>query len=231
MTQETYHPIPLPDYCEYPEDEMRRRVLEFYHDLKRRHTVRHYSDRPVPRGIIEDCIKAAGTAPSGANRQPWHFVCVEDRELKHKIRIAAEKEERAFYAGKAGERWLKDLEKLGTDANKPYLETAAWLIVIFLEKSRVGDDGVVHKNYYQGESCGIATGILISALHQAGLVTLTHTPNPMRFLNEVLDRPDNERAYMILVAGYPAEDAQIPLAATKKKPLEKIATFVQGQVM
>ena len=226
MSQETYHPIPLPNYREYPQDEMHRRILEYYLDIERRHTVRHYADRPVPREIIENCIKVAGTAPSGANQQPWHFVCVEDREVKRRIRVAAEKEERAFYAGKAGERWLKDLEKLGTDADKPYLEKAAWLIVIFLERSQVGDDGSQHKNYYHGESCGIATGFLISALHRAGLATLTHTPNPMRFLNEVLERPNNERAYMILVAGYPAEDAEIPQAATEKKSLEEIATFV-----
>lgn len=220
-----YSPIPLPDFKEYPEDEMREQAEKYYEEIKTRHSVRHFTDKPVSRDIIETCLKAAGTAPSGANHQPWHFVCVEDRELKRKIRIAAEEEERSFYAGKAGETWLSDLEKVGTDEHKPFLDTAAWLIVIFLKRSSVKDDGSKQKNYYMNESCGIATGFLINALHRAGLATLTHTPNPMTFLSEVLGRPANERAFMILVAGYPTDDAVIPLAATQKKPLEEIATF------
>jgi nitroreductase len=223
--EQTYQPIPLPDFTEYPEEEMLSRAEQYYREIKRRHSVRNFSDRPVPREIIEACIKAAGTAPSGANHQPWHFVCVENPDIKHKIRIAAEEEERSFYAGKAGETWLNDLEKVGTDEHKPFLESAAWLIVIFLKRSAVKDDGSKQKNYYMNESCGIATGFLINALHNAGLATLTHTPNPMTFLSEVLERPANERAYMILVAGYPTDDAVIPLAATQKKPLEDIATF------
>ena len=223
--EQPYQPSPLPDFTEYPEEEMLSRAEHYYREIKRRHSVRNFSDRPVPREIIEACIKAAGTAPSGANHQPWHFVCVENPDIKHKIRIAAEEEERSFYAGKAGETWLSDLEKVGTDEHKPFLESAAWLIVIFLKRSAVKDDGSKQKNYYMNESCGIATGFLINALHNAGLATLTHTPNPMTFLSEVLERPANERAYMILVAGYPADDAVIPLAATQKKTLQEIATF------
>jgi len=225
MEQE-YIPIDLPDYKELPTDEMRNNAEAYYQRIKKRHTVRDFADRSVPRDIIESCIRAAGTAPSGANHQPWHFVCVEDRDLKSKIRHAAEEEERAFYGGKAGDTWLKDLEKVGTDAHKPFLETAAWLIVIFLKRHDVTEEGDKQKNYYMNESCGIATGFLINALHEAGLATLTHTPNPMSFLSEVLERPANERAYMILVAGYPTEDAKVPLAATQKKPLEEIATFL-----
>ncbi len=221
-----YQPIPLSDYKELPESEMRKQAQQYYEEIKTRHSVRHFSDKPVPRDIIETCIKAAGTAPSGANHQPWHFVCVEDREVKHKIRMEAEEEERSFYAGKAGESWLNDLEKMGTDDHKPFLESAAWLIVIFLKRSSVKDDGSKQKNYYMNESCGIATGFLINALHRAGMATLTHTPAPMTFLSDVLERPANERAYMILVAGYPSDDAVIPLASTRKKPLAEVATFV-----
>jgi iodotyrosine deiodinase len=224
--EQTYQPIPLPDYEEYSQEEMRRRANAYYEEIKTRHSVRNFADRPVPRDIIETCIKAAGTAPSGANHQPWHFVCVENLEVKRKIRGAAEAEERAFYDGKAGEAWLNDLEKVGTDAHKPFLETAAWLIVIFLQRSSINDDGSKQKNYYMNESCGIATGFLINALHRAGLATLTHTPAPMTFLSDVLNRPANERAYMILVAGYPTDDAEIPLAATRKKPLGEIVSFV-----
>ncbi|MFT4519253.1 MAG: iodotyrosine deiodinase [Halioglobus sp.] len=224
--EEQYKPLPLPDFTERPTAEMRTRAELYYQGIKRRHSVRHFADRPVPRDIIETCIKAAGTAPSGANHQPWHFVCVENRDIKHKIRLAAEEEERNFYAGKAGDTWLRDLAKVGTDAQKPFLETAAWLIVIFLQRSALNDDGSKQKNYYMSESCGIATGFLINALHEAGIATLTHTPNPMTFLSEVLDRPASERAYMILVAGYPANDAVVPAAAVKKKPLEEISSFI-----
>ena len=224
--EQTYQPLPLLDYQEYSQEEMRRRANTYYEEIKTRHSVRSFADRPVPRDIIETCIKAAGTAPSGANHQPWHFVCVQSPEVKRKIRHAAEEEERAFYDGKAGETWLSDLEKVGTDAHKRFLESAAWLIVIFLQRSSVKDDGSKQKNYYMSESCGIATGFLINALHRAGLATLTHTPAPMTFLNKALDRPANERAYMILVAGYPTDDATIPLAATHKKSLDEIASFV-----
>lgn len=223
---QSYQPIPLSDYKEYSLEEMRGRASAYYEEIKTRHSVRDFADRPVPQDIIETCIKAAGTAPSGANHQPWHFVCVQDREIKRKIREAAEAEERAFYDGKAGEIWLSDLEKVGTDAHKPFLETAAWLIVIFLQRSSINHDGSKQKNYYMNESCGIATGFLINALHRAGLATLTHTPAPMTFLGDVLKRPATERAYMILVAGYPTVDAKIPLAATRKKSLEECASFL-----
>ena len=224
--EQTYQPIPLADYEEYSQETMLRRAETYYDEIKTRHSVRDFADRAVPREIIESCLKSAGTAPSGANHQPWHFVCVENRATKRKIRIAAEQEEQAFYKGKAGENWLADLEKVGTDANKPFLESAAWLIVIFLKRSSTKEDGSKQKNYYMNESCGIATGFLINALHRAGLATLTHTPAPMTFLSEVLERPANERAYMILVAGYPTADAKIPLSATRKKSLEEIASFV-----
>ena len=192
---------------------------------KKRRTVRHFTDEPVDRALIERCLLAAGTAPSGANHQPWHFACVSSPDIKRKIREAAEVEEREFYGGKAGGEWLKDLKKMGTDASKPFLETAPWLIAIFVERYSVDEQGNKRKNYYTSESVGIATGFLINALHQAGLATLTHTPNPMKFLSEILERPANERPFVLLVVGHPAEDAVIPRAATVKKRIEEIASF------
>jgi nitroreductase len=189
--------------------------------------VRHFSDKSVDRAVIEACVKAAGTAPSGANHQPWHFCCVSDQAVKRRIREAAEAEEREFYAGKAGEEWLNDLKKIGTDDRKPFLEVAPWLIAIFAERYGIDEDGNRHKHYYMSESVGIATGFLINALHQAGLATLTHTPNPMKFLNRILNRPNNERPYILLVVGHPASDAMIPRAATVKKPLSQIASFIE----
>jgi nitroreductase len=180
----------------------------------------------VDRSVIEVCLRAAGTAPSGANHQPWHFACVSDPDTKRRIREAAEKEEREFYSGKAGGEWLDDLKDLGTDAHKPFLETAPWLIAIFGERYGFDQQGNRRKNYYTPESVGIATGFLINALHEAGLATLTHTPNPMKFLNGILARPGNERPYLLLVVGHPAEDAMIPRAATVKKPLQQIASFI-----
>lgn len=221
-----YHPIPLSDYEEYPLDEMRARAEAYYVEIKRRHSVRDFAERAVPREIIEMCIRAAGTAPSGANHQPWHFVCIEDSVVKGKIWKAAEAEEEAFYSGKAGDAWLSDLEKLGTDAKKPFLGKAAWLIAIFLKKNEMENDKVVQKNYYMSESCGIATGFLINALHHAGLATLTHTPSPMGFLSQILERPSNERPFLLLVTGYPAEGATIPEYATRKKAIGEIATFL-----
>jgi len=221
-----YDPIPLPDRREFSDAEMAERARDFLAEMKTRHTVRDFTDQPVPRGVIEDCLRAAGTAPSGANHQPWHFVAVADPAVKKRIREAAEAEEKTFYAGKAGQEWLQDLAALGTDAEKPFLETAPWLIVIFAERYRVGADHRIGKNYYIGESVGIATGLLITALHCAGLATLTHTPNPMRFLNEICGRPENEKPYMILVAGHAAAEATVPRHAKVKKPLEEIATFL-----
>ena len=217
---------PLSDYIEYPKDEMLARSEEFLSNIKRRHSVRSFSDREVDRAIIENCIKAAGTAPSGANHQPWHFVAIHSSEMKKQIREQAEMHERGFYDGRAGEEWLDALKDLGTDADKPYLETAPWLIAIFSQKKGGLDINDRNTNYYVHESVGIATGILITALHNAGLVTLTHTPKPMSFLSKICQRGDNERAYMLLIAGYPGEDATVPKHAQIKKPLDDIATFV-----
>ncbi len=217
--------IPLPDYVEVPEEEMKVRAEAFRDELRKRRTVRDFSDRPVPREVIEACLLTAGTAPNGANRQPWHFVVVGDRDVKRAIREAAEEEERAFYSGRAPDEWLEALKALGTDAHKPFLERAPYLIVIFAESYDLGEDGTKTKNYYVTESVGIATGMLISAVHRAGLVSLTHTPSPMGFLNETLGRPKNERAFLILVVGYPDRDATVPVIG--KKSLEEIATFIE----
>jgi nitroreductase len=205
---------------------MRARAAEFYGYMRKRHTVRDFAPRPVPRDIIEQCLLAAGTAPNGANHQPWHFAVIGDGAIKKKIREAAEAEERAFYEGRAGEEWLAALKPLGTDPNKPFLETAPWLICIFGERKSRSADGQLRKNYYVPESVSIAAGFLIVALHQAGLVALTHTPNPMGFLNEICGRPASDKPYLLMVVGYPAEDATIPAHALEKKSLEEIATFL-----
>lgn len=223
-----YRAIPLPDRMNPSDQDMLRGATDYYESMRRRHTVREYSDRPVPREVIETCIRAAGTAPNGANHQPWHFSCISDPVIKHKIRLAAEEEERAFYAGRAGKEWLDHLEKIGTDAHKPFLDIAPWLIAIFAQRRSVDEHGTRRKNYYVPESVGIATGFLISALHAAGLTTLTHTPKPMGFLSEILGRPDTERPYILLVTGYPAEDATVPAYAKFKKPLEDISTFIEA---
>ncbi len=224
------HPVPvfepLHHYREYPLPEMRERALAFAAELRRRRTVRDFSSRAVPRDVIESCLMAAGSAPSGANQQPWHFVVVGDPEMKRRIREAAEVEERSFYQERAPDEWLAALAHLGTDENKPFLERAPWLVVIFAESHGVREDGARTKNYYVSESVGIATGMLIAALHHAGLATLTHTPSPMRFLNQALERPRNERPFLILVVGYPAEGARVP--RIEKKSLEELATFIEG---
>ena len=217
---------PLSQYREYPADEMRRRAAEFYTDARRRRTVRDFSARPVAREVIEQALLAAGTAPSGANMQPWYFVVVSDPEIKRRIREGAEDEERAFYHGRASREWLDALAPLGTDEHKPFLETAPYLIAIFAQSYGVLADGRKVKNYYVQESVGIATGVLVTALHHAGLATLTHTPSPMGFLNDILDRPANERPYLLLVVGYPADGAVVPVAGGRKKPLNEIATFI-----
>ena len=222
-----YDPIPLPHRQTLTDADAEKRAEAYYKFIKTRHTVRHFTNQPVPRTVIENCLRAAGTAPSGANHQPWHFVCVSNPDIKKQIREAAEVEEREFYGGKAGDEWLDDLKKIGTDAHKPFLEEAPWLIAIFAERYGRDEKGNKRKNYYTPESVGIATGFLINALHQAGLATLTHTPNPMKFLNKVLDRPSNERPYILLVVGHAATDAEIPRAATVKKPLEQISSFVE----
>ena len=203
---------------------MRARARSFRDRMRRRRSVRQFSDRPVDRGIIEDCLRAAGSAPSGANLQPWHFVVATDREVKRRIREGAEKEERQFYTRRAPRAWLEALAPLGTDANKPFLETAPYLIVIFAERYGRRRGGGTVKRYYVQESVGIATGLLITALHLAGLSTLVHTPSPMKFLNGILDRPDNESPFVVLVVGHPAANAMVPVIP--KEPLGKIATFI-----
>lgn len=220
------HPfIDLPGYREYPPDKMQERLEEFYTDLSRRRTVRDFSDRPVPRAIIEKALLTAGTAPSGANLQPWHFVVVSGPATKKKIRSAAEAEEQEFYEHRASGEWLRALEPLGTDSNKPFLETAPYLIAVFLQKFGRLPDGSRVKHYYPVESTGLATGILITALHRAGLVCLTHTPSPMAFLNDILGRPKSERPFLLLVTGYPADDARVP--DISRKSLDEFTSFVE----
>jgi nitroreductase len=216
--------VPLEGYREYPVDEMKRRAAEFYADVRRRRTVREFSPRPVAREVIETCVLAAGTAPNGANLQPWHFVVVSDAAVKAKIRAEAEKLEADFYHRRAPREWLDALAPLGTDEFKPYIETAPYLIAAFAQPYSIDARGRKVKHYYAQESIGIAVGFLILALHNAGLVSLTHTPSPMGFLNEILGRPANERPFVLLVAGYPAEGAKVP--AITKKPLGEIASFV-----
>jgi iodotyrosine deiodinase len=216
--------IPLPDRKEYSPEEMSTRASEFNAEMQRRRSIRQFSNRPVAREIIEDCVHAAGSAPSGANLQPWHFVVVSDGQIKRQIREGAEAEEREFYTRRATAEWLEVLAPLGTDEHKPFLETAPYLIVIFGRSHSYLPDGRKIKNYYVSESVGIATGLLIAALHHAGLATLTHTPSPMGFLNKILSRPSEERPYLVLVTGYPAEDAQVP--DIHRKPLSEIASFL-----
>lgn len=216
--------IPLEGYVEYPTSEMLARAEAFYAEMRRRRTVRMFSDRPVAREVIEQCLLTAGTAPNGANLQPWHFVVIGDPEIKRRIRLAAEEEERAFYSSRATQEWLDALAHLGTDASKPFLETAPYLIAIFAQSYGITPGGGKQRHYYVQESAGIATGFLIAALHHAGLATLTHTPSPMGFLSEILGRPANERPFLLLVTGYPAEGVTVPLIT--KKPLSEIVTFV-----
>jgi nitroreductase len=216
--------VPLSEYEELPVEEMKRRAADFHRRLRKRRTVRDFSERPVPREILESCLLAAGTAPSGANQQPWHFVVVADPAIKKRIREAAEAEERDFYRGRAPDEWLEALSPLGTDEHKPFLEMAPYLVVVFAQNHGVRADGSKFKHYYVTESVGIATGMLIAAIHDAGLVSLTHTPSPMGFLNEILGRPGHERPFLILVVGYPAEGARVP--RIPKKELPEIATFL-----
>ncbi|MEP1207125.1 MAG: nitroreductase family protein [Rhizobiaceae bacterium] len=212
------------DFQYHDAAELQQRADQFRADMKSRRTVRDFSSKPVPRAVIEACIKTAGGAPSGANQQPWHFVAIHDSEVKHRIRLAAEEEERAFYAGRAGQEWLEALAHLGTDDNKPFLDEAPWLIVIFAKRWGEGEDGKRIKHYYVPESVGIASGFLISALHLAGLASLTHTPAPMKFLNQICGRPESEKPVILLVAGYPKEDAEVPQIS--KHPLSDISTWI-----
>lgn len=215
--------VALEGFREYPPEEMRARAAEFYSDLSRRRTVRQFADRPIPREVIDDCLRAACSAPSGANMQPWKFVVVTDPEIKRQIRKRAEDEEHEFYTRRASPEWLAALEPLGTDEHKPYLEVAPYLIVVFVERFGLLPDGRKVRHYYAIESVGIATGMLITALHYAGLASLTHTPSPMGFLNEILERPENESPFLVLVTGYPAQDAEVP--KIEKKPLDEVAIY------
>lgn len=222
MAKATFQPYS--SYVEFPPEEMKARADSFYEEIRRRRSVRDFSSRLVARALIENCLLAAGTAPNGANMQPWYFVAISDSEVKQEIRAAAEEEESEFYTKRAPQEWLDALQPLGTDEHKPFLEKAPWLIAIFAQSHGVLADGRQVKNYYVQESVGIATGLLIAALHHAGLATLTHTPSPMGFLNEILDRPKNERPFLLLIVGYPAEDAQVPVIT--KKSLHEIAQFI-----
>jgi len=225
MSKPAFTPLAdLGDFIDLPAEEMAARSKAFLAEIKRRHTVRDFAPDPVPREIVEACVAAAGTAPSGANHQPWHFALIGDAAIKRQLREAAEEEERAFYAGKASEEWLEALAPLGTDEVKPYLEIAPWLIAVFAQRRGGPEAGDDRKNYYINESVGIAVGFLLAALHHAGLATLTHTPNPMNFLNETLRRPPTEKPYMLIVAGKPAPGALIPNHALRKKPLGAIMT-------
>jgi nitroreductase len=219
-----YPTIPLVGYEERPIEEMRQRLNDFYAEMNRRRTVRDFSDRLVPKDIIETALKVANTAPSGANLQPWHFAVVSGPQTKRRIREAAEVEEKEFYSHRASPEWLAALEPLGTDSNKPFLETAPYLIAVFLQKFGHLPDGRKVKHYYPVESTGLATGMLITALHRAGLATLTHTPSPMKFLNQILGRPTSERPFLLLVTGYPAADAEVP--DISRKSLEDFTSFI-----
>ena len=215
----------LDGFPHYPEDEMLRRARAFHESMSSRRSIRQFSDQQVPQAIIETCVATAASAPSGANHQPWYFACVTSAEKKREIREAAEAEEREFYSGRAGEEWLDALAPIGTDADKPYMETAPWLICIFAQRRGGVREGEDRKNYYIHESVGIATGLLIAACHEAGLATLVHTPNPMKFLNGICGRPETEKPFLILVAGHPAEGAMVPRHALIKKPMDEIAGF------
>jgi nitroreductase len=216
--------VPLTGYREYAPGLMRERATRFRAEMQRRRTVRDFSSKPVDRAVVEQCLLAAGSAPSGANQQPWHFAVVSDGAVKSRIREAAEAEEREFYDRRAPREWLDALAPLGTDAEKPFLEAAPYLIAIFAETFGVNADGSHRKHYYVSESVGIATGVLIAALHHAGLATLTHTPSPMGFLSEILGRPANEKPYLLLVAGYPADGARVPVVG--KKALGEFTSWV-----
>ena len=224
LSRMSFETRPL-DFTERPEPEMRARARAFYEAMRTRRTVRDFSDRDVPREIIENAILTAGTAPNGANHQPWHFTVLGKGKLRTRLREAAEAEERAFYDAKASKAWLEALAPLGTDADKPFLEIAPWIIAVFAQRRGGPKPGDDKKNYYVSESVGIACGLLIASLHQAGLATLTHTPNPMGFLTEICARPETEKPIMLIVAGYPAKDARVPVHALEKKPLAAISDF------
>ena len=215
--------IPLPYISDYSNEQMIDKSYYFNQMIQKRRTVRDFSDKPIDKTIIENCIKAAASAPSGAHQQPWHFVAISNQEIKSKIRQAAEAEEKEFYQHRASDEWLKALEPLGTDTNKPFLEEAPWLIAVFAQRYGIDAQGNRVKHYYTPESVGIACGILITALHTSGLATLTHTPSPMGFLKTILKRPENERPYLLVVCGHPKENAKVP--NIKRKDLNEVASF------
>ena len=225
-SKKNYLPIPLPDRLELSDEESLQAAISFSQLMAKRHTVRHFSDRAVDLSVIESCVRAASLSPSGANQQPWHFVAISNSKIKQRIRQAAEAEEQNFYGGKGGDEWINALEPIGTDATKEHLEKAPWLVVVFAERYGVDDKRERYKHYYVTESVGIAVGVLITALHQSGLVSLTHTPNPMRFLNEICERPESNRAVMVLAVGHPSKDATVPSAAKQKKSLAEILTVL-----
>lgn len=222
-----YQALPLPDRVQLPDDRSQVAAEAFRDFMRKRHSIRQFSGHPVAETVIAACIAAAGTAPSGANHQPWHFVAIANPAMKARVRAAAEQEERAFYEGGGGDEWLAALEPIGTGADKPHLTDAPWLIVVFAQRYGVTGDGARYKNYYVPESVGIATGMLITALHHAGLVCLEHTPNPMKFLAEMCGRPESEKAVMILPVGHPTADATVPAVAKRKKPLAEIMTVLR----
>ncbi|MDP4892411.1 nitroreductase family protein [Cypionkella sp.] len=222
-----YEALALPDRVQLPDDQALRAAEGFRDYMRKRHSVRQYSNRAVPQAVITACIEAACTAPSGANHQPWHFVAISNPAMKAQIRAAAEEEERAFYSGGAGDEWLAALEPIGTGVEKPHLTQAPWLIVVFAQRYGLTEDGTRYKNYYVPESVGIATGMLITALHQAGLVCLEHTPNPMKFLAELCGRPAQEKPVMILPVGYPDAAATVPAVAKRKKPADQVMSVFE----
>lgn len=217
---------PLSGWTPRGDDELVQRAQAFRAELARRRSVRDFDNRPVPREVIEQCLLAAGSAPSGANQQPWFFSVITQPEHQRRVREAAETEERSFYAGRAPEEWLQALAPLGTDADKPFLEDAPVLIAVFAQKYGVREDGTRFSHYYVPESVGIAIGFLVAALHHAGLATLTHTPSPMGFLTTLCGRPDNERPVVLLVVGHPKPGCQVPVAGGIKKPLDQIAQWL-----
>jgi iodotyrosine deiodinase len=219
--------VPAPAIAQRTDDELVREARRFCETMQRRRTIREFSERAVPREVIESCIQAAGTAPSGANLQPWHFVAISDPRIKREIRLAAEEEEKEFYAHRAPKAWLDALAPIGTDSNKPFLEVAPWLIAIFAQPFRELTDGTRAPTYYAIESVGIAAGILVTALHTSGLAALTHTPSPMGFLNRILNRPSHEKPFVLLVVGHPAKDARVP--DIQRKRLGEISSFLTAE--
>ncbi len=226
MSEDTAEYLPLTGYQRLEPEQMKAQAEALRDVLRDRRTIRDFSNEPVPKELIETCIEAAGTAPSGANHQPWHFVAISDPEVKRQIREAAEAEEREFYSSRASDEWLEALAPLGTDDQKPFLETAPWLIAVFAQRRGGVEIGMDKKNYYVTESVGLATGMLITALHSAGLGTLTHTPAPMGFLTEICGRPKSEKPFVLMVVGYPADEAKVPAHALIKKSLSDISTFI-----